>query len=185
MAIPNIVQGSLVQTPSSGVKIDSGAFREAALAPGRVGAAIGQDVGGLFEDVSQKIQANKNAGTIFRADLAMRKAKDDFTAQLVTMPDPTTWVPAWNQQTKALRESIIDGPNVGPDVKRHLGRMMDNWEQATTSETKIAALLKQNANTREDAVTDATYIASHATSDEHLATAKAIYDHAVDVGAMS
>ncbi len=157
--IPQIVQGSLVQSPSSGVKIDSGAFREAALAPGRVGAAIGQDVGGLFEDVSQKIQANKNAGTVFRADLAMRKAKDDFTAQLVTMPDPQTWVPAWNQQTKALRDSIMDGPGVGPDVKRHLGMMMDNWEQATTSETKIAALLKQNADTRESAIEAATYAA--------------------------
>lgn len=160
MAQPQIVQGSLVSTPSSGVKTDGGAFREAALASGRVGAAIGQSVGGLFADVSQKIQANKNAGTIFRADLAMRKAKDDFTAQLVTMPDPQTWVPAWNEKTRALRDSIMDGPGVGPDVKRHLGMMMDNWEQATTSETKIAALLKQNANTRQDAIEAATYAAN-------------------------
>ncbi len=181
MAIPQIVSGSLVQTPSSGVKIDSGAFREAALAPGRVGAAIGQDVGGLFQDVSQKIQANKNAGTVFRADLAMRKAKDDFTAQLVTMPDPQTWVPAWNQQTKALRDSIMDGPGVGPDVKRHLGMMMDNWEQATTSETKIAALLKQNADTRDSAVEAATYAAHQGQLDDANNALKA----AVEAHAMS
>ncbi len=180
MAIPQIVSGSLVQTPSSGVKIDSGAFREAALAPGRVGAAIGQDVGGLFQDVSQKIQANKNAGTVFRADLAMRKAKDDFTAQLVTMPDPQTWVPAWNQQTKALRDSIMDGPGVGPDVKRHLGMMMDNWEQATTSETKIAALLKQNADTRESAIEAATYAAQQGDLEgAHNAFKVAVASHAM------
>ncbi len=181
MSQPQIVQGSLVSTAPSGVKIDSGAFREAALAPGRVGAAIGQDVGGLFQDVSQKIQANKNAGTIFRADLAMRKAKDDFTAQLVTMPDPQTWVPAWNQQTKALRDSIMDGPGVGPDVKRHLGMMMDNWEQATTSETKIAALLKQNADTRESAIETATYAAQQG----DLEGAHNAFKVAVDAHAMA
>ena len=159
MAIPQIVAGSLVSTPSSGVKMNSGPFREAALAPGRVGAAVEQSVGGLFEDVSQKIQANKNAGTVFKADLAMRKAKDDFTAQLVTMPDPTTWLPAWNARTTELKTSIMDGPNVGPDVKRHLGQMFDNWEQATTNETKIAALLKQNADTRASAIEAATYAA--------------------------
>lgn len=185
MAIPQIVSGSLVESPNSGAKIDAGAFRGAALAQGQVGAAAGNAASDFFGDVGQKIQANRNAGTMFKADLAMRTAKDDFDAQLHKMPDETTWLPAWKSQADAVRDQVLSGPNVGPDVKRVLSQKLDMWQQATTSETKIAALVRGAKNTREDAITDATYIASHATSDEHLKSAVAVYDHAVDVFAMT
>lgn len=158
MPLP-IVSGSEVSTPSSGNKIDGSAFRQAALAPGRLAQSIGENVGGLFEEVSQKIQANRNAQQVFKADLSMRQTKDDFTAQLVKMPDPGTWLPAWKQQVDQKRQQILNDPHAGPEVKRHLNQMFDTWEQATTSEIKIQALRQGVANTYKDAVADSTYAA--------------------------
>jgi hypothetical protein len=150
----------MVDTPSSGVKIDGGALRQAALAPGKLAAGISDSVGGLFADVGLKIQANRNARTIFQADLAMRQTKDDFTAQLHKMPDETTWLPAYKAKVTTLRDNLLSGPNVGPDVKRVLTQKLDSWEQATTSEVKTAALLKGIKETREDAITASTYAAN-------------------------
>ena len=67
MAVP-IVSGSEVNTPASTVPLDSRAFREAALAPGRLAEAIGQNVGGFFQDVSQQIQDVRNSRQVFEAD---------------------------------------------------------------------------------------------------------------------
>lgn len=158
MALP-IVSGSEVSTPSSGVRMDSSAFRNAALAPGRVAQTVGQDVGGLFQDVSQNIQANRNARTVFDADLAMRKTKDDFTANLAKMPDEGTWLPAYKQQVDQLRDQTLSGPNVGPDVKRVLSQKFDMWEGVTSAEIRQAALLKGATETRESAIADSTYAA--------------------------
>ena len=158
MALP-IVPGSEVSTPSSGVRMDSSAFRNAALAPGRVAAAIGQDVGNLFEDISQKVQANKNARMVFDADLAMRKTKDDFTADLAKMPDEGTWLPAYKERVDGLRQTVLDNPHAGPDVRRLLSQKFDVWEATTTSEIRTAALLKGAKETRESAIADATYAA--------------------------
>ena len=47
-----IVPGTEVQTQATGVKIDPRAFREAAMAPGRLVGALGQDVAGVFQQVS-------------------------------------------------------------------------------------------------------------------------------------
>lgn len=158
MPLP-IVSGSEVQTPVGGTKLDSGAFREAALQPGRLGAAIGQEVGGLFQDISQKVQANRNARQVFDADLTMRKAKDDFTAKLVEMPDEGTWLPAWKSQVDQVRQGVIDNPQAGPDVKRMLSQKFDIWEAATTAEIRTAALQKGVKETRDSAVADSTYAA--------------------------
>lgn len=154
-----IVSGSEVSTPVGGTKIDSGAFREAALAPGRLAQAVGQDVGGVFDEVSQKIQANRNASMVFKADLGMRKSKDEFTAQLAKMPDPGTWLPAWKQQVDQQRDAVLNNPHAGPDVKRVLNQKFDVWEAATTSEIRTQALRKGVADSREDAIADSTYAA--------------------------
>jgi hypothetical protein len=167
MALP-IVAGSEVNTPTSGVQMNSGAFREAALAPGKVAAAIGQNVGGLFEDVSQKIQANQNADQIFKASLAMMKTKDDFTANLAKMPDPGTWVPAWNEQVDQVRRQTLDDPRAGPDVKRALTEKFDVWEAATKSEIRGAALLKGAQDTRDNGTAAATYAAMHGRLEEAM-----------------
>lgn len=158
MALP-IVSGSEVSTPVGGTRIDSGAFREAALAPGRLAQAVGQDVGGVFDEVSQKIQANRNASMVFKADLGMRKSKDEFTAQLAKMPDPGTWLPAWKQQVDQQRDAVLNNPHAGPDVKRVLNQKFDVWEAATTSEIRTQALRKGVADSREDAIADSTYAA--------------------------
>lgn len=154
--MPSIVPGSEVSTPVGGTQISAAPFREAALMQGRVGAAIGEGVGGLALDVSQKIQANRNARTTFDADIAMRTTKQDFTDQLHKMPDEGTWLPAWKEQTTALREKILSGPNVGPEMKSQLSMKLDNWDAATSSEIRTAALLKGVKETHDSAVAAST-----------------------------
>lgn len=152
MAVPGIIQGSEVNTPVGGTQMDSTAFRNAALAPGKIGAAIGQEVSPLFDEVSQKIQANRNARTVFDADLAMRTAKEDFTANLHKMPDEGTWLPQWQETSQNVRDQVLSGPNVGPDVKRHLTMMLDNWQAGTSAEVRTAALVKGIDQTRKSAL---------------------------------
>jgi len=181
-ALP-IVSGSEVNTPTSGVRMDSSAFRNAALAPGRIAAAIGQDVGGFFQEVSQKIQENQNARRVFDADLAMRKTKDDFTANLANMPDEGTWLPAYKAQVDSLRESTMASPHIGPDVRRILDQKFDVWEAATTSEVRTAALLKGAKETRESAIADATYAAHSGDIEGAMNTLNAaVENHAMTPG---
>lgn len=149
----------MVTTPTTGVKLDANAFRQAALAKGQVGAAIGGGVSDVFADMAFKIQQNLNAQQVFKADLTMRKTKDEFTANLAKMPDPTTWLPAWKQEVNQQKEAVLSNPHNGPEVKRHLNNMFDTWEQATTAEINTQALRKQVADSREDAIADSTYAA--------------------------
>lgn len=172
-----IVSGSEVNTPTSGVQINSSAFRNAALAPGRVAQGIGEDVGGLFQDVSQKIQSNQNARRVFDADLAMRKTKDDFTANLAKMPDEGTWLPAYKQQVDTLREQTMESPHLGPEVRRQLSMKFDVWEAATTAEIRTAALLKGVKETRKSAIADATYAAHSGDIEGAMNTLNAAVEH--------
>ena len=180
MALP-IVSGTESNTPIGGTQLDAAPLRQAALQPGRLAAAIGQDVGGFFQDVSDKIQANRNFRTVANADLAMRKSKDEFTANLAKMPDETTWLPAWQEQAKAIRDQTLNDPNVGPDVKRLLGQKLDVWEAATTAQIRTQAIRKSVKDTREDAIADSTYAAHQGDIDG----AKNILDAAVAHYAMS
>lgn len=178
-ALP-IVEGSMVQSNIGAVKINPDSFRRAALAPGQIAQELGQDVGGVLGEVSQKLQQNFNFQQMAKADLAMRKTKDDFTANLVKMPDPGTWLPAWNDQVKDMREQVVNDPKNGPDVKRNLGRMFDVWEQSTASEIKIQALRKQVADSKEIAIADSTLQAHQGFEDQALTTLRAgVQNHAL------
>ncbi len=159
--MPNlpVVAGSEVQTPTSAVKMDTSAFRESALAPGRMAAAIGQDVGSVFGDLAAKIQQNRNAKMVFDADLSMRKTKDDFTAKLQTMPDEGTWLPAWQENVDQVRQAVLDDPKAGPEVRRMLSQKFDVWQAATTAEIRTAALAKGVTDSRNSAIADSTYAA--------------------------
>ena len=174
-ALP-IVQGSLVDTPIGGVKMDPSAFRQAALAPGKIAQAVGEDVGGFFQDVSQKLQANFNAQQVFKADIALRNTKDQFTADLVNHPDPGTWLPQWKDQVAAQKDAILNDPKNGPQVKRQLGMMVGTWEQATTSEIKIQALRKQVADT----TTTAKIAAEKYAQDGHIEEANNVVKAAIE-----
>src|SRR5580693_6566063 len=122
-ALP-IVAGSEVSTPSSGVQINPSAFRAAALAPGRMAAAIGQDVGSTFQDVSQQIQETRNTRKVFDADLSMQKTKSQFLDDINKDPslakDPGTWVPAYQERVQQTTESILSQPDLSPVAKRRL-----------------------------------------------------------------
>ena len=113
----------------------------------------------MAQGVTDQILQNRQARQVFDADLAMRKTYDNFNAQLVNMPDEGTWLPAWKEQTQALRDQVLDNPHLSPDSKRILGEKFDGWEEATTSATNIAALLKGHTESRKSALTDATYAA--------------------------
>lgn len=156
MAIPGIVSGTEVSTPSAGVQLDSSAFRQAALAPGKIGAAIGQDVGGVFLDVATKLQANRNYTTAAKADLTMRTAKDDFDQSLAKNPDQGTWVPKWQETASSVRDRVLSDPNVGPDLKRTLSANLDTWEAANTSFVATKARQKEVSDSRIVALTGST-----------------------------
>jgi hypothetical protein len=179
MPLP-IVSGSLTQTPIGGVKMNPSSFRQAAMAPGRIASELGKDVSAVFGEVAQKLQANFNFQQTAKADLDMRKAKDDFTAQLVKMPDPGTWLPAWQEKTQGMRDQIINNPRNGPEVKQNLGRMFDIWEQSTTSEIKTQALRKQVADSKESAIADYTYAAHQGDQEGAINTLRAaVENHAM------
>jgi len=181
MAEPGIVEGSIVDTPSGGAPLNGQAFRQAALEKGRFATSVGQHVSGVFQEVADKIQQNRNARQIFDADLAMRKTFDQFNAQLVKMPDEGTWLPAWDQASTQLREETLDNVHLGPEVKRALSMKFDNWQEATRSATQIAALKKGVNESRKSAIADAT----HAANDNKLEYANKIIDAAVENHAFS
>lgn len=160
MANFNIVSGSEVATPNATPTLDAGPFRAAALAQGQIGQAIGNDVGDFFGQVSQKFQEVKNTRTILDADLAMRKTADDYRDSLKTNPDESTWLPGWKDQSDQVRDNILSGPNVGPDVRRHLTGMLDTWQQANTSEFKTAAQLQTINKAKEAGTAAYTYAAA-------------------------
>ena len=151
-----IVSGSEVETPASAVHINAQPFREAALMKGRVGAAVGDSVSGFFGEVSKKFQDNVNARTVLDADLKMRKFSDDFRDSLAKNPDENTWLPDLNEKSTQLREDILSGPHVGPDVKQHLTGMLDQWQQAQSSEVKTAAQIRSINRTKATVIEDYT-----------------------------
>jgi hypothetical protein len=173
-----IVEGSMVSTPVGGVKMDVGPLREAALAPGRLAAAIGQDVGGLFDDVSDKIQNARNTRKVFDADLKMRATKDQFLTDIQKDPnlakDPGTWVPAYQERVKATQDSILNDSGLGPAVKRHLSMMSDSWALDSVSDIRGAALLRETADTKAAGVASANAALSAGDLDAGTAAYKAL-----------
>jgi hypothetical protein len=154
-ALP-IVPGSEISTPVGGAQMDVNAFRSAALAPGRIAEAVGQDVGGVFQEVSQKIQANLNFKTVADADLKMRTAQADFDNWKKTNPDYKTWLPEWQTRSKDLEDTILNGPDVGPSVKRQLTQMFGVWDVSNASKTRTEALGRQVQESRMVALADST-----------------------------
>ena len=154
MALP-IVSGSEVQTQQVAPKLDATAFRNAALSKGRIGAAVG-NIGGDLMDISQKFQDNRNARTLLDADLAMRKTADDYRDSLAKNPDERTWVPGFQQQASQLRQNILSGPDVGPDVKRQLTANLDRWQGAFTGEFTTAAQTQSLNRTKHSVIADYT-----------------------------
>lgn len=159
MAEPGIVSGSEVDTPAASPHVDGSVFRNAALSRGRSFTQGAEAVGDFFENVSQKFQQNKNAQTMLNADLSMRKFADDYRDSLAKNPDESTWVNNFQEQSNQLKDSILDGPNVGPDVKRQLQANLSTWQQAHTSEITTAAQLK-SLNRTQEVATDSAYKAA-------------------------
>lgn len=158
MAIP-ILSGSEVSTPSSGAPLDASSFRQAAMAKGRLGEAIGNTVGGLFSDVSQKIQEARNAKAVFDADHSLNATKNQFLEDLSKNPelakDPGKWMPEYSTRIKATTDQIMSQPNLGPAAKRHLAMMTQNFTQHSSLEINTAALAREAADTKASGIMSA------------------------------
>src|SRR6185312_5571604 len=182
MALP-IVQGSMVETPVGGTKLDVGPLREAALAPGRFAAALGQDVGGLFQDLSQQIQETRNQKKVFDADIAMRTAKNNFVDELNKNPqlarDPGTWVPEWQKRSQEVSDKILSQDGLGPVLKNHLQQMSGVWTLDSTSEIRTQALRREVADTRKSGIAAANMAIQQGQPDQAIAAYKAMGEKGV------
>ena len=161
MPLP-IVEGSeQLSTPASTVKLDVGPLREAALAPGRLAAAIGQDVGGLFQDVSDNIQKARNNRKVYEAERAMITTKDQFLSDIQKDPslasDTGKWVPAYQQRVEALQDKILSQSDLAPVVKRELTARIGIWGAASTAEIRMGALKKEASDIYDSGMTTATH----------------------------
>ncbi len=169
MAQVPIISGTEVSTPNSGTKMNYSAFRDAALAPGRVGEAIGQNVGGVLEDISQKIQSARNAKTIFDTDLAQQATHDKMLQDIATDPalrdDPKTWLPAYQERINTLKDQTMAQP-MGPLVKQHVSQMFDNWALSTKTTMQYKALEREAADFKESGNTAAIKVFDSGMSDE-------------------
>ena len=177
-----IVSGSEVSTPMSTVKLDPSAFREAALMKGKVAGALGDNIGGFFQQVSDNVQEARNAKYIFDADLTLNKTKDQFLSDIQTNPqlasDPKTWLPEYKQRMDQARQQIMDKHGLGPKVKRHLDMMTQNFQQDSTAEINTAALLRETADNVEAGNLTALYAAQNG----HPEIAIAIYKSLNETG---
>jgi len=182
-ALP-IVPGSEVSTPEAGTRIDGAAFRQAALAPGRLAGAIGEDAGNLFHGVANNIAKARNAKMVFDADLTMRKTKDDFLASLTTNPelasDPGKWMPAYQQRVQQVSDQVLNQPNLSPVAKRQLTQMTAGWAQASSADIRVAALNREVSDTKRAGMATATKAAQDGQEDVAVAAYKSLNE----IGAM-
>jgi len=180
MALP-IVQGSEVQTPTSGVKIDAGPFREAAIASGKLLAGAGATASDLFSQVGQKIKENRQADAVFKADIAMTRNMDDFRAKLKDMPDSNDWENQHEQMVQITKNQVLSDPNIDNETRKLLTNKLELWNVKTGSEVKMGQLLQQASNTKLHALTTAQSYANKG----DLTSAEAALQYAVDNHALS
>lgn len=183
-----IVPGSEVSTPIGGVQINGASFREAALAPGKLGEAIGQDVGSLFQGISQQIQEARNTRKVFDADMTMRDTKEQFLNDIQKDPelasDPGKWVPAIQQRVKDTQDKILSQPDLAPVVKRHLEQMAGVWGMSTTSEVRTQALRREQTDNLKSGMEVARRALMDDTDGSGVATAVASYKELNRLGLM-
>jgi len=162
----------------STVKLDPSAFREAALMKGKVAGALGDNIGGFFQQVSDNVQEARNAKHIFDAHLTLNKTKDQFLSDIQTNPqlasDPKTWLPEYKQRMDQARQQIMDKDGLGPKVKRHLDMMTQNFQQDSTAEINTAALLRETADNAEAGKLTATYAIQNDDEDTAIAAYKSL-----------
>lgn len=148
-----IVEGSMVDSPQAGAPVSAAPFRNAALAKGDLGAAVGQDVGGLFDSVAQQITKARNTKAIFQADQHLTQTKQAFIASLSTNPelaaDPQKWLPAFKEQAQQATDAITNQDHIGPELKDHLSMMTQNWTTEATGDIQTAALKRETKDTRD------------------------------------
>lgn len=179
-----IVSGSEVSTPMSTVKLDPAAFRQAALMKGKVAGALGDNIGGFFQQVSDNVQEARNARHVFDAHLTLNKTKDQFLSDIQTNPqlasDPKTWLPEYKQRMEQARQQIMDKDGLGPKVKRNLDMMTQNFAQQSTAEINTAALLRETADNKEAGILTATYAAQNGKEAEAIEIFKSLNRIGID-----
>lgn len=178
-----IVSGSEVSTPAGGAPMNPQAFRDAALAPGKIAEAIGSGVGGVFEDLSNRILDARNSKSVYDADMAMRGAKDQFLNDIATDPklasDPKTWTPEIQARVTDTQDKILSNPGLSPVAKRHLVQATGLWGMSTISEVRTQALRREQNDIKESGFASATKALLDSTPNDGgqgVATATAVYE---------
>ncbi|MGD0638388.1 MAG: hypothetical protein ABSA72_10165, partial [Nitrososphaerales archaeon] len=178
MAILPIVPGSEVQTPASGTRMDPTAFRNAALARGRVGEALGSNVGDLFQTLATKIQDARNAKKVFDADQLMQQTHDQFVTDIQKDPalasDPDTWVPEYNRRVKGTVDQIMSDPKLGPAAKRQLNMMTKNWALTSTTTVQFEALKRETGDIQQSGERTMMLAAQRGDEDKYFAAVRAL-----------
>lgn len=173
----------MVEAPQAGNQISGSAFRSAALAKGDLGAAIGQDVGGIFQGVADSIQKARNTKVIFQADQALTKTKQDFVASLSTDPelasDPGKWLPAFQEKSQQATDAIMNQDNLSPEAKRHLNMMTKNWTTEATGDIQTAALKRETKDTRDAGLRTANEALADGKVDKAVVSYKALNEAGV------
>lgn len=178
----DIVPGSEVQTPTSGVKINASAFRQQALAKGAlIGSAA--TIGDVVQDVGQKMQAAVNTKHILDADIAFRDFNQNYIDNLSQNPDPDTWVQNYNAGFNQKKSEILNNPKLGSDVRQHIANMADDVQASHAINIRTSANLAKLTDLQDTGLKDVNNrINSLSDSFDDI---KRPLDHLKDLGAIS
>jgi len=146
----DIVQGSEVQTQVGGAKINPSAFREAALAPGKLLAGAGQAASEVFQGLSEQITNLRRSKNIYNLDTTLQKASEDIKGELSQTADTDQWGGIFNDKAKKIKDEFFNKPEVrsaDPVTLRLLNQSYDRWYQVNNSKTNTDRLLTLQAQT--------------------------------------
>ena len=156
-----IVPGTEVQTQATGVKIDPRAFREAAMAPGRLVSAIGQDAAGVFQQVSDSMTKVATTKHVFDFTNMLDTAKTDFDGKLITIQDGKQFKPEFDKYAQdKINAYFKDHPDMSPFDRRLLMQKGDAWKNQLSSEYNTRGLIKFSNDTIESGIKSSVKLAN-------------------------
>jgi len=156
-----IVPGTEVQTQATGVRIDPRAFREAAMAPGRLVSALGQDAAGVFQQVSDSMTKVATTKHVFDFTNMLVTAKTDFDGNLITIQDGKQFKPEFDKYAQdKINAYFKDHPDMSPFDRRLLMQKGDAWKNQLSSEYNTRGLIKFSNDTIESGIKSSVKLAN-------------------------
>lgn len=116
-------KGFIGGTPDTPNPYSGGGAQNAAKALGSIGRELSR-AGKMGEDVALQLQAAKNAKTVAEAQNAWDSSLADFRAQIMTDPDPESWIGDFDTKSADWKQKAMGADYMPPAVKR---RLEMNW----------------------------------------------------------